>query len=165
MSKQKQFTIEDIQVDFENYINKEYLSQSLKAELIKSDILILPEEGFKDRDIPVFPVKTEELFIYLRNKNLNIEICIDDEQYVELALHGDLRRLGIFVVKKVILPIFISVLAAYIANKVLKTDETNKVKLEIVVVDSTKAKKINFEGSAKDFIELSNDIKNFWDDK
>jgi len=163
MDKQTKFTPTEIQTNYQYYIEKEYLTQSLKDDLIKSEILIVPEERFKDRDIPVFPVKTEELFTFFKNRNLNVEICIEDNQYIELSLHADFRRLGKFVVKKVVLPIFITVLAAYITNKILRIDETRRITMEIIVIDSTKAKKINFEGTAKDFIELSGDIKIFWE--
>lgn len=165
MKEEINFTVVDIEDRFQNYINKKYLSQDLKDILIDKDILIVPEEGFRKRDIPVFPVKTEEVFNYLKKNKLNIEICIENEEYFELALHGDLRRLGKFVIKKVVLPVFISVLAAYVVNKIMKFDETTIVKIEIIAIDERNARKINFEGSGEQFIKLSNDIEKFWKEK
>ena len=67
-SKEKEVVIEDTDHDFSYWLNRPYISEELRKELEKSDILIIPKEGIRDFDTPLFPVKTEEIFTYMRNK-------------------------------------------------------------------------------------------------
>jgi hypothetical protein len=46
-----------------NVAAREKLKLAVKADM-NSDIVAVPDEGFRDRNDPLFPVRTEELFRY-----------------------------------------------------------------------------------------------------
>ena len=158
--------IKDTPEDFETWINKDFISPELRVQLRKSDILLIPTEGFRDLTYPVFPVKTEELFNYLRKnspEDINIDICIEDKDYREVALHSDLVILSSFIVSSVALPILINLISTYLSQKLLKPEKTN-VKVSITVVNKDgESKNLSYEGSVDHFKEVANKSKDLWE--
>jgi hypothetical protein len=147
--------------DIENldeYINKSYFSDDLKNQIISSDIVILPMEGFRDYKGPLFPRGTESAYLYLK-KNLpskyNIEIAIYDEDYKELSVNYALVDIGIFMLTAVLLPLFLNLLANYIFYKFSSKD--NNVKFKIILTD--KLKLIDYEGSVDNFKIITKELK------
>ena len=158
--------ITDSSENFDTWINREYISEELKSDLKKANILLVPTEGFRDKNIPVFPVKTEELFIYIKNRlpsEYKIDICIEDKKYKELALHSDLVIIGSFVVASVGVPILVNIISEYIKQKILKMGEKRGVKVSLTVVDEKGvSKNLTYEGEAENFgriINKLNDVK------
>lgn len=158
--------ITDSSENFDTWINREYISEELKSDLKKANILLVPTEGFRDKNIPVFPVKTEGLFIYIKNRlpsEYKIDICIEDKKYKELALHSDLVIIGSFVVASVGVPILVNIISEYIKQKILKMGEKRGVKVSLTVVDEKGvSKNLTYEGEAENFgriINKLNDVK------
>lgn len=153
--------------NFETWINKDFISEELRVQLRKSDILLIPVEGFHDLTYPVFPVKTEELINYLRKnspEDLHVDICIEDKDYKEVALHSDLVILSSFIVSSVALPILINLVSTYLSKKLLKPEKTN-IKVSITVVNKDrKSKNLMYEGSVGNFKEAANKAKELWEE-
>ena len=121
--------------NFETWIDRRYISKSLKRELKKANVLIVPTEGFRDESIIAFPVKTDELFRFMTKRapeGVIVDLCIEDDDYKELGLHGADIWLGTFFIKNVVLPIFCSIVAAYIYDKA-KENKVSKVSLKFIV--------------------------------
>lgn len=158
--------ITDSSENFDTWINRKYISEELKNNLKKANILLVPNEGFRDKNIPVFPVKSEELFTYIKNRlplDFKVDICIKDEDYKELALHTDLVILGSFVVTILAAPILVNIISEYIKQKILKDKEKRRVKVSLTVVDEEgKSKNLTYEGNTENFggiIEKLKDVK------
>jgi len=154
--------ITDSSENFDTWINREYISEGLKSDLKKANILLVPTEGFRNKNIPVFPVKTEELFTYIKNRlpsEYKIDICIEDKEYKELALHSDLVIIGSFVVASIVVPILVNIISEYIKQKILKMGEKRGVKVSLTIVDAKGvSKNLTYEGEAENFGRIINKL-------
>jgi hypothetical protein len=155
--------IENTDEDFNSWSGRDFLSDQVRKSILNKNVLIVPIEKFRDYSNPLFPVGTEELFHYLKDNSenkLSVEVCIDDEDYKELALHSDLIIICGFVVTVFVAPILVNLISSYIENRWVKKShkESTKLKVEITVVDNDKgSKKFKYEGAAKDFKETMNE--------
>lgn len=150
------------------------LSDSISETAVSADVLIVPF-GYNDA-LNVFPQHTDELFRFCKDNKLKIEILVDDDKYEEIVLNSHVMRLGKIIVKDLALPLFISVLGAYIYEKTcndLDTDRVvesvspTKVEFEIEVIDSLQQRKsmtFKFEGEAKELTKATKEIKKIWDE-
>lgn len=156
---EKKIIFKDIK-NIEKYINKSYIPIDLKEQIQSTDIVILPIEGFRDYKKPLFPRGTENIYLYLK-KNLppryKLEIAISDKNYKELSLHYDLIDLGIFMLKELMLPLFLNLLANFAFYKLKLKNNQEKIKLKIILTD--KLKLIDFEGSVEDFKLITKGLK------
>jgi len=130
------YTLTQKQTDegFDFWKNKDFLSEETKKELENVSILILPLVDFRENIGPTFPLSTEHLFKFFSEKlpeGTSIEVCIDEEDYTEVALHSDLKNIGKFLVKDIALPIFLTILTAYMESK-FKDKEDNGPDITII---------------------------------
>jgi hypothetical protein len=150
-----EFIVEDSEENFSSWINRPYVPEELRNQLVAANVLIVPREGFRERPDPVFPVGTEELLQYFRgnsDKGISADICIADEDYRELALHEALIIIGGFVVTSLVAPIVTDLISTYIKKRWGSKEEKAKIKLELTVVEKDgRASKLLYEGPSKDF--------------
>ncbi len=141
------------------WLSRPYLSSDVRRSLANAKVILVPEEGFRDRDVRVFPVGTEEFYNQLREKlpgDLPLEIAINEDDYKEVALHSAVLILGGLVVTGVtlvVLPVLVNVVSEYV-NRRLYGDKDRAeaiVRWELTVVDGSRAAKISYEGPAIDF--------------
>lgn len=148
--------IEDTAENILTWTNKQFVPEELKIELQKSNVLIVPTEGFREVTTPVFPVGTEELFSFLKDnssKGINPEICIKDAEYKELALHGALIIIGKFVLLEIIAPVFAVLISEYVLKR-WPTKKQDNMKLELIIVKKNgDSKKLLYEGPVDKFID------------
>lgn len=158
--------VTDTSDNFSTWISKDFVPEEIRSGLAKCQVLLVPEIGFRDYDKPLFPVGTESLLATLKRSlgpSIQVDICISDENYAELALHSDTCRLGRFVVLSVVLPLFLSVLANVIYDKMKTNPERTDISFNMTVVDTNGVSKdISYEGPAKDFNTVANNIKALW---
>ena len=135
---------------YESFYNKPYVSEDLRGQLEQSNMLIVPQEGFRDSGDPVFPIKTHELFQHLKENDpgeLMPEVCIADEDYVELALHSSLVTLGIIVVKYALYPVALNLIYDYVKKRILPSRRDTDIKLEVTVISkSGTSVNVKYEG-------------------
>ena len=136
------------------WISRPYVPKELQAQLAAADILLVPQEGFRERTDPVFPVGTEELFFFLKETAgvPAVDICISDNEYKELALHSDLLRLPDLVITSgALVGIVLNVLSNYIYDKI-KSRKIKEVKSRIFIQNGfEKTVQIEYEGPAEGF--------------
>mgnify|MGYP006443097387 CR=1 FL=1 len=155
--------VQDSDKNFSTWSSKEFISDEVKKSISSKNVLIVPIENFRNYPNPVFPVGTEELFHYLKDNSdnkLNVDVCIDDEDYEELALHSDLIIIGSIIVTSFVAPIVVNLISSYLEDKWLKKSkkESTQLKVEITVVDNDKgSKKFKYEGPANKFKETLNE--------
>ena len=101
---------------------------------------------------------------------------VDDDKYEEIEFNSHVMRLGKIIVKDLALPLFISVLGAYIYENTrndFDTDEVvefvapTEVEFEMEVIDSLQQRKsmtFKFKGEAKEFTVAAEEIKKIWDE-
>jgi len=154
--------ITDSSENFDTWINRGYISKELRQDLKNSNILIVPIEGFRVKDILVFPDQTEGLFTFIRNRlpsDFKINVCIEERDYKELILHADLLILGTFVVTLIVAPILVNILSEYLKEKILKTNKKRGVKVSLTIVDEKgRSKNLTYEGDAENFGRIMNEV-------
>jgi hypothetical protein len=127
----------DSNENFYTWLSRDYITEELKTVLKNSSILIVPFENLRDFDNPLFPIETSNLLRYFQqnlNKELLIDICITDELYTEFGFYNNYKRLGKFLVLKIAIPTFVTILSAYVYDKFIKEEES---KPEINVIDNS----------------------------
>lgn len=153
------------------------LPEDLKASVMAADVLIVPSMM---ADCPkAFMVGTMDLYAIIKAQlGDKMEICIADDDYEEIELNSRTLRLGRFLVKQVTLPLFLSVLGAYIYDRI-KEPEPIDVKVElpayqqsatvsftIAVEDSLgKKKEFQYEGPAADYKAVAAEIEKLWNEE
>jgi len=154
-SKEPDLTVEDTTKDFQYWLNRPYIGAELRKQLAAANFLVVPREGFRERTEPVFPVGTESLYDFIKNQasdGMKPDICIEDNDYRELALHSTLLIIGGFIVTSLVAPVVVNVISEYIKKKMGPDHADGTVKCDITVVDENgAAKKITYEGPATTF--------------
>src|SRR3989442_2502899 len=56
------YTRNETELDFQYWSTSRPLSDDLRISISNADVLLVPQEGFRDYEGPVFPVLTHELF-------------------------------------------------------------------------------------------------------
>lgn len=165
--KVKELMITESSVTFENFYSKDYFPKHLEGDIKKANMLILPFEGFRDFDKPVFPEETQKFFHFLREKgdpSLITDICISDEEYVELELHADLIVVPMIILSSFVLPVAINVVSDYISTKIESRNRNAelKVKASFTVVNGESSKIFEYEGDAYKFKETFEPVKDLF---
>ena len=139
-----ELTITDSNDTFESWLQKDFVSEDLKKLLSKASILIVPFENLRDTPNPLlFPIGTESILRYFKKNLPNeqlIDICITDADYQEFAFYNDYKRIGNFIVKAVAVPVFVTIMSAYIYDTYIKEDNT---KPQIEIIDKSTNTTIN----------------------
>ena len=99
------------------------------------------------------------------------------QEYEELELNSRTVRLGRFIVKSFVLPLFLGIIGNYIYDKIREPDTVRDddkpeyqkpvdVTFTIAVEDSTgKKKEFQYEGPASDYKAIAEEIERFWNEE
>lgn len=134
------FIVEESKENFETWTSKDFISSEIRESIKSASILIVPTIGFREPNELTFPIGTEDFFQYIKEnlpKDFTIDFCINDDDYQELALYSNYRRLGNFLVTTVALGVFLNLLSSYIYDKAIKEDES-KPPIQIINIDNSK---------------------------
>lgn len=140
----------------EDYFIGELSPETLDA-INRADIVFVPQP-FRDTPKPLFPVGNSELFQYVRSNLVEpslVEIAVEDKDYLELALHADLLRLGQILVEDLALPTLAGLLVIWIAkwraNRPVKADVTASLVVHKKLGNQDVFWEMKFEGPAESF--------------
>lgn len=170
--------IEETDVTFESIYNKPFIPQDYIEDIKKADILIIPEENFREEGDVVFPETTREFLEYLQGqipKDMSVDIAISDEDFRKIELHSDLVNVATIIVSSAAFSIACNLLSSFLydmAKKLLKKPEDLNAKVKIISEETKtkKTKSITYEGpvsgikealeqASKDLFKDENDEK------
>jgi len=121
----------------------------------------VPLKNFREGVPFAFHQDTAALYRYLAGRlkdHATIEVVADDDEYVEVSLHGASHRLSTIVVNYVLAPVVINLLSSYLYDE-LKTMPHDNVELTIVIEDhECRAMKLGFKGEAKDLALIADKV-------
>lgn len=123
---QDKFSIEDSVLTFEALIRN--ASPEISLILKEKSVIILPSHGHED----VYYAGTLDTLDYLNENDINADVYATDNEYKELGLHAADIWLGTFIIKNFIIPIFCSVVSAYVYDKI-KAKKNDKISLTFIV--------------------------------
>lgn len=143
--------------DFNSWIAKPYLSKRLQTVLTEANVLIIPDEGYGDlSDARYFPSGTEEMFLLFSqhaDEGLRAEICIEEEEYTELALHADIVMLAGIVASVIVVPVVINLVGEFLKRRIWGHESDALVRWNLLVVDeqNVRSVSISYDGPADKF--------------
>lgn len=135
--------------------------KDLEQKLVAADVLIVPLHEFRPNVKYIFHQDTPALYEYLRSKlaaQMVVEICVNDEEYLEIALHSNFLRLSQIVVSYAVAPVVFGLLTNYIYDE-LKAKPMDTVELSLTVEDEQcKAFNFTFKGEAKNLTLMADKV-------
>lgn len=158
MEIKERFEIEDSPLKFDT-LQKDAPTE-IASELVGKGVVILPSHGSTD----AFYTGSLDTLDYLNENGIEADIYTTDDDYKELGLHGADIWLGTFFVKNFVIPIFCSVIAAYVYDK-LKAKKGDKVSVKFIVEkkdgDTTS---VSFDGKIEELNKALDAVKDFSDE-
>lgn len=174
----KKIEVGETDITFESIYNKPFIPQDYIEDIKNADILIIPEENFREEGDVLFPETTREFLEYLREgipEDMSVDIAISDEDFRKIELHSDLVNVATIIVSSAAFSIACNLLSSFLydtAKKLLKKSEDLNAKVKIIS-EETKTKKskcITYEGpvsgikealeqASKDLFKDENDEK------
>lgn len=144
--------------DMASWLDKPYLNEATRQLLTGIDIMIVPEENFREYEVPLFPSNLMLLYDKLKIQ-FNIEAAINDEDYHEVSLNSRTHRYGKYIANYVIVPLFVTVLGTIISDQ-LRNDPEDEVEIEIIVQHGRgESTSVKYQGPAKGFDKAATKIK------
>lgn len=160
---EKEIRVTDVDINFKSIYEKDYIPKKYIEDIKQANILIIPNDGFREKKGLFFPECTSEFYKFLKSKSeVKTEICIDDDDFRKLELHADIIYVATLIVQYAVFPIATSIIATYLYDKVKsmnkETDETN-TKVHIIVEKNGKSKKVDYEGSIENFEKAMKNVE------
>ena len=158
MDIKEYFIIEESELTFEKLVLD--APNALSSELKEKGVVILPSHGHDD----AFYTGTLDTLDFLNENQLNTDVYATDEDYKELSLHGADIWLGTFFIKNFVIPVFCSVIAAYVYDKI-KAKQDDKISLRFMVEKKDgRTTAVQFDGKVKELNKALDAVKSFSDE-
>ncbi|MFA5983803.1 MAG: hypothetical protein WC782_07275 [Methylococcaceae bacterium] len=157
INRKEIFKVEDSTLTFEKLIGD--ASQEIALSLQDKSVVILPSHGHDD----AYYAGTLDTFDYLSENGIDTGIYSTDDEYKELGLHGADIWLGTFFVKDYVIPIFCSIVAAYVYDKI-KAKKGDNISLEFIAEKKDgKAVSVQYDGDVEGLGKVLDTIKSIND--
>lgn len=153
-SIKKSLEISDTDITFDQIYKKDYVPAEYLNDIKAANLLIIPNENFRDNGDILFPETTRELFDFIKESSgekIVADITISDEDFQRIELHSAVIPVAMIIVQWVILPVATSLVANFLYGLVKKyhrkPEETSTTVKIIVEKSETKRNKmITYEG-------------------
>lgn len=137
------------------------LAAGHQTKIAAANVLIVPERDFREGIKYVFFQDTIKLLNFLQaglEGQLTVEICANDDEYLEISLHSATFRISKIFLNIAVAPLVVGLLTNYIYDE-LKAKPTDAVELSIVIDDNDcKSFEFKYKGEAKELNQLSDKI-------
>lgn len=146
--------VSDTDITFEEIYQKPYVPTEYMDDIKKANLLIIPNEGFRDEGDVLFPETTREFFDFIRETagdEIVADIAISDEDFQRIELHSAAIEVATIIVESALFNIAISLVGSFLYDLIKKyhrkPEETSaKVKIITEETDTKKSKMITYEG-------------------
>lgn len=154
--------VTDSDVTFEKIYKKEYIPTEYLDDIKKANLLIIPNENFRDEGDVLFPEITREFFDFIRefpNDEIIADIAISDEDFKRIELHSAVIEVAPIIVQTIVLPIALNIISSFLYDLVKKyrrKPEDTSAKVQIITEETAtkKSKKITYEGPVSGIKEV-----------
>lgn len=150
----KVLTISDTDISFEQIYKKEYIPVEYIDDIKKANLLIIPNENFRDEGDILFPETTREFFDFIKEtsaEDVIADITISDEDFQRIELHSAVVEVATIIVESVVFNIALNLIASFLYDLIKKyhrkpEDTSAKVKIITEETKTKKSKIITYEG-------------------
>lgn len=154
--------VTDSDVTFEKIYKKEYIPTEYLDDIKKANLLIIPNENFRDEADVLFSETTREFFDFIRefpNDEIIADIAISDEDFKRIELHSAMVEVAPIIVQTIVLPIALNIISSFLYDLVKKyrrKPEDTYAKVQIITEETAtkKSKKITYEGPVSGIKEV-----------
>lgn len=142
-----------------HWLAKEYVPADLRNQLESADLLLLPQDGFRDFAGPLYPVGTEAFLRSLQQdapRGFSVDVTVSDADYKELALHADwLILASIFIGSSVVVPTAVNMISEYLKRRIWPEDPKRGMKVKLLLEqrngEASQCVEVSYEGPANEF--------------
>ena len=134
------------------------LAGDTRAAAERAQIIVVPDDGFRDHSGPIFPEGTVGFYRFLRDEapsGIQVEIAVEECEYQEVVLHSDIIRLATLSLEYVLLPVAASLIANYLFSILRNRSKDAEIRLSLIVTErhnqSKKTVRLSYEGPARAF--------------
>lgn len=142
----KVLKISDTDITFEQIYGKDYIPAEYLDDIKKANLLIIPNESFRDEGDILFPETTRDFLDFIRESSggeIVADIAASDENFQQIELHSAVIDIASIIVQFIIFPVAANIIADFLGDLVKKyrrkPDETSaKIK---IIAEETRGKK------------------------
>lgn len=146
--------IADTDITFESVYCKPYIPTEYMDDIKRANLLIIPNENFRDEGDVLFPETTREFLDFIRDaktEEVVADIAISDEAFQRIELHSAAIEIATIIVESALFDIAIGLIGSFLYDLLKKyhrkAEETSaKVKIITEETDTKKSKMITYEG-------------------
>lgn len=146
--------VSDTDITFDGIYGKPYIPMEYMDDIKRANLLIIPNESFRDEGDILFPETTREFLDFIRDaggEEVVSDIAISDEEFQRIELHSAAIEVATIIVQQVVLPIATGIVASFLYDLIKKyhrkPEETSaKVKIIVEETETKKSKMITYEG-------------------
>lgn len=167
--------VKTIQFNIDYWLDFQAIPQEDRDRVKTAKVVLLPGNYM---DAPHAFASDTELFLAFCREQLgnDISICVTDDGFTQLEMNSAVLRIGVVLVKYVVLPLFLSVLANFVYDKIKNKPKENETEMECLapptvsfklIVDDEengKTKEFSYEGPADDVKKVTDEIKDMWNE-
>lgn len=125
----KKVEVVDTETTFEQIYKKEYIPAEYIEDIKKANILIIPNENFREEGDKLFPETTREFFEFLKDESgekIITDIAIADEDFQRIELHSAAIEVATIIVQSAIFNIAIGLITNFLYDLVKNTIENQR---------------------------------------
>lgn len=152
-NKTNDLVVKKVNFTLEQYL-RDYIRDCELSEAVRnSDIVLLPYNSFREYKGPLFPEATIEFYNYLatNSKGKRVELCVEEEDYKELAMHNEVFNLGVILLNSLIMPLLVCLIMEYVKSK--RGEKKVDVKVTLIQKDENGYQEFQYEGDSKYIVE------------
>lgn len=161
---EQRINISDTDITFEHIYQKEYLPVEYLDDIKKANVLLIPNESFRDEGDILFPETTREFLEFLQEESgdeVTADIAVSDEKFQRIELHSAAIEIATMIVDSVLFNIAAGLITSFLYDLIKKyhrkpEDTSAKVKIISEETKTKKSKMIVYEGpvsGVKDALE------------
>ena len=138
--------VAETDITFDEIYKKRYVPSEYIDEIKKANLLIIPDEKYRDEDVLLFPETTREFFDFVKDvsgEGIIADIASSDEDFQRIELHSSVIEVAKIIVDYAVLPIVTGIVSAFLYDLIKeyrKKPEETSAKVEIIA-EETKTKK------------------------
>lgn len=151
------------------------VSREFAQQISNTPIVLLPD--IQRDDVIAFAVGIQDFYDYCKSQSADIDICAE-ENVIEIELCSRKIRIGKILVRDVVLPLALSLLANYVYDACKSDIDVQPTAIEqeyqappqvsftIAVEDSCRVvrKEYSYDGPAKDIQEVTQHVEKLWNE-
>lgn len=130
--------VSDTDITFDGIYEKPYIPIEYMADIKKANLLIIPNEGFRDEGDVLFPETTREFFDFIKETagdDVIVDIAVSDEDFQCIELHSAAIEVATIIVESALFSIAINLVSSFLYDLIKSITEkprTHQLKLKLL---------------------------------